>query len=109
ERLRVERELIGRDVDKTFLADRRRIRYKYRIEVENLRDTTQTVFVRDQLPVSRHEQVKVKLDAAAPQPTEHTDLNQLEWKLNLAPAAKQTVQFELSVEFPRAMDVVGLA
>jgi uncharacterized protein (TIGR02231 family) len=109
ERLRVERELIGRDVDKTFLADRRRIRYKYRIEVENLRDATQVVFVRDQLPVSRHEQVKVKLDAATPQPTEHTDLNQLEWKLNLAPAAKQTVQFELSVEFPRAMDVVGLA
>ncbi len=108
ERLRVERKLAGRDVDKTFLADRRRIRYKYKIEVENLRDATQMVFVRDQLPVSRHEQVKVKLDAAAPQPGKHTDLNQLEWKLILAPAAKQTVQFEFSVEFPRGMEMVGL-
>jgi uncharacterized protein (TIGR02231 family) len=109
ERLRVERELLGRDVDKTFLADRRRIRYKYRIEVENLRDTPQTLLVRDQIPVSRHEQVKVKLDAAAPQPSKHTDLNQLEWKLALAARTKQTVQFEFSVEFPRAMEVVGLA
>ena len=108
ERLRVERKLTGRDVDKTLLADRRRIRYKYRIEVENLRDAAQTVYVRDQLPVSRHEQVKVKLDAASPQPAKHSDLNQLEWKLNLAPAAKQTIQFEFSVEFPRTMDVVGL-
>jgi uncharacterized protein (TIGR02231 family) len=108
ERLRVERKLMARDVDKTFLADRRRIRYKYRIEVENLRDVQQVVYVRDQLPVSRHEQVKVKLDGAAPQPSSHSDLNQLEWKLALAPAAKQAVQFEFSVELPRAMDVVGL-
>ncbi len=108
ERLRVERKLMARDVDKTFLADRRRIRYKYRIEVENLRDVQQVVYVRDQLPVSRHAQVKVKLDGATPQPSKHSDLNQLEWKLALAPAAKQAVQFEFSVELPRAMDVVGL-
>jgi uncharacterized protein (TIGR02231 family) len=108
ERLRVERKLTGRDVDKTLLADRRRIRYKYRIEVENLRDAAQAIYVRDQLPVSRHEQVKVKLDAATPQPAKHSDLNQLEWKLNLAPAAKQTVVFEFSVEFPRTMEMVGL-
>jgi uncharacterized protein (TIGR02231 family) len=109
ERLRVERKLMARDVDKTLLADRRRIRYKYKIEVENLRDAPQAVFVRDQLPVSRHEQVKVKLDGAVPQSSKHSDLNQLEWKLTLAPGAKQSVQFEFSVEFPRAMEVVGLA
>jgi len=109
ERIRVERKLVGRDVDKTFLADRRRIRYKYRIEVENLRDTPQVVFVRDQLPVPRHEQVKVKLEAAEPRPARHTDLNQLEWKLTLEKNAKQVVQFEFSVEFPRTLDVVGLA
>jgi len=108
ERLRVERKLTRREVDKTFLADRRRIRYQYRIEVENLREAPQVVYVRDQIPVSRHEQVKVKLDAAEPQPDEHTDLNQLAWKLALAPGAKQSVQLEFSVEFPRTMEVSGL-
>lgn len=108
ERLRVERKLVAREVEKTLLADRRRIRYRYRIEVENLRDTPQVVFVRDQLPVSRHEQIKVRLEASEPKPGEHTGLNQLEWKLTLPPSAKQIIQFEHSVESPRSLEVVGL-
>jgi uncharacterized protein (TIGR02231 family) len=108
ERVRVERELAARDVDKTFIGDRRRIRYAYTIEVENLRDAPQTIFVRDQLPVPRDEQIKVRLEAADPKPVEHTELNQLEWKLTLDKSAKQTIRFDFSVEFPRAMDVVGL-
>jgi uncharacterized protein (TIGR02231 family) len=109
ERLRVERKLIARSVDKTFLADRRRLRYGYRIEVENLRDTPQTVGVRDQLPVSKHEQVKVKLESADPKPTKHSELNQLEWKLVLEPAARQVIQLDFSVEAPREMELSGLA
>lgn len=108
ERIRVERKLTARTVDKTFLADRRRIRYGYRIEVENLRDTPQTVYVRDQLPVSKHEQIKVKLEAADPKPARHTELNQLEWKLALNKGARQVLQFDFSVEYPREMDVSGL-
>jgi len=108
ERVRVERELAARDVDKTFIGDRRRIRYAYTIEVENLRDAPQTIFVRDQLPVSRDEQIKVRLEAADPKPVEHTELNQLEWKLTLGKSAKQTIRFDFSVEFPRAMEVMGL-
>jgi len=108
ERIRIERKLAARDVDKTLLADRRRIRSKFRIEVENLRDVPQVVVVRDQLPVSRHEQIKIKLEAAEPRPAKHSELNQLEWKLTLEKGARQVIQFEYSVEFPRTMDVVGL-
>ena len=108
ERVRVERELAARDMDKTFIGDRRRIRYAYTVEVENLRDTPQTIFVRDQLPVARDEQIKVKLEAADPRPVEQTDLNLLEWKLTLDKGAKQTIRFDFSVEFPRAMEVTGL-
>ncbi len=109
ERLRVERELAARDVDKAFLlGDRKRIRYAYTIKLENLRDTPQVIFVRDQLPVSRDEQIKVKLDSADPKATEHSDLNQLEWKLTLDQGAKQTIRFDFTVEFPKTLDVVGL-
>jgi len=108
ERLRVERKLAARDVDKTLIGDRRRIRYAFTIEVENLRDGPQIVLVRDQLPVARNEQIKVKLEAAEPEPTEHTDLNQLEWKLMLDRATKRKIRFEFSVEHPRNMVVNGL-
>ena len=108
ERLRVERKLAARDVDKTLIGDRRRIRYAYTLEVENLREGPQVVLVRDQLPVARNEQIKVKLEAAEPEPSEHTDMNQLEWKLVLDKARKQKIRFEFSVEHPRSMVVNGL-
>jgi uncharacterized protein (TIGR02231 family) len=108
DRVRVERKLTQRAVDKTFLNDRRRIRYGYRIEVENLRETPQTVVVRDQLPVPKHEQVKVKLESIDPKPAKHTELNQLEWKIVLGKGARQVLQFEFSVEHPREMQMSGL-
>jgi hypothetical protein len=67
------------------------------------------VVVRDQLPVPRDEQIKVRLESADPKPSDHTELNQLEWKLALAPGAKRTIRFDFTVEHPRQMDVVGLA
>jgi uncharacterized protein (TIGR02231 family) len=110
ERLRVERELVNREVDKAFiLGDRRKIRYAYTIKLENLRDQPQTIFVRDQLPVPRDEQIKVKLESADPKPAEQTEMNLLEWKLTLDKGAKQTIRFDYGVEHPRAMDVIGLA
>jgi uncharacterized protein (TIGR02231 family) len=109
ERLRVERELKAREVDKaSLLGDRRRVRYAYAIELENLRDAPQEVRVRDQIPVAQDEQIKVRLDAADPKPAEQTELNQLEWKLMLDPHAKRVIRFEFSVEHPRALDVIGL-
>ena len=109
ERLRVERKLALREVDKAFsLSDRRRLRYAYTIEVENLRDAPQTVLVRDQLPVARDEQIKIKLESAEPKPTEQTDLHLLEWQLTLQAKAKQKIRFEFSVEAPRAMELQGL-
>lgn len=109
ERLRVERELAQRDVEKAFIVgDRRRLRYAYTIKLENLRDIPQTVLVRDHLPIARDEQIKVKLESAEPKPAKQTDLNQLEWKLTLDKQSKQTIRFDFSVEHPRSMEVIGL-
>lgn len=109
ERLRVEREMVAREVDKAFIiGDRRRIRYAFEIEVENLRDTRQTLLVRDQWPVSRDEQIKVKLEAVEPKPAEQSELNMLEWKLALEAGAKRKLRFDFTVEHPRNMDVMGL-
>jgi uncharacterized protein (TIGR02231 family) len=109
ERMRVKRELKARDVDKRFASDRRRVRYAYEIEVENLLASEQTIYVRDHIPVARHEEIKVKLEFADPKLTEQSELNQLEWKLALAPGQKRLVRYEYMVEAPRAMEIRGLA
>lgn len=109
ERVRAERKLEKREEDKaSLLGDRKRIRYAYSITVENLRDTAQVIFVRDQLPVARDEQIKIKLDSADPKPSEQSELNLLEWKLTLDKNAKQTVRFDYSVDFLKAVEVIGL-
>jgi uncharacterized protein (TIGR02231 family) len=109
ERMRVERELINRDVDKAFvIGDRRRIRYGYTIQIENLRDGPQSITVRDQIPVPRDEQIKVKLEGADPKPSAQSELGQLEWTLTLDRGAKRTLRLDFSVEHPRSMDVIGL-
>ncbi|MCA9898344.1 MAG: mucoidy inhibitor MuiA family protein [Ardenticatenaceae bacterium] len=108
DRITVERKLARRDVDKKLLRDQRQLRYGYTIAVKNLLTTSAQVVVKDHIPVSRHEQIKVKLDDVRPQPTEQTDLNLLEWQLNLVSGAEQTVRYDYTVEHPRSLQVVGL-
>jgi len=108
DRVRVERELKRREVDKRLIGDKRRLRYAYEIRLENLLPTEARVTLHDQIPVPRHEDIKVKLEFAEPRPTRQTELNLLDWELTLAPGEKRTVRFDFVVEHPREMGVVGL-
>jgi uncharacterized protein (TIGR02231 family) len=104
----IQRELKARDVDKKLIGDKRRLHFAYEIEIRNLHNGKIDLEVHDQFPVSRHEQIKVKLEAADPKPREQTELNELEWQLSLAPNAKQIVRFDFTVEHPVTMQVMGL-
>lgn len=109
ERMTVERELTAREVDKKMIGDRRRIRYAYDITLHNLTGAAQALELRDQIPVARNEQIKVKLEKSTPNVSEQTRLNELVWTLTLADGAKQSFAYEYTVEHPRDMQVVGLA
>ena len=108
DRVKVERELKRREVDKKLLGDRRRMRYGYEIRLENLLTTPAKLTLHDQIPVARREEIKVRLESADPSPTEQTELNLLRWELTLAPKEKRVVRFDFSIEFPRAMDVIRM-
>lgn len=108
ERIAVEREMVRREVDKRFLRDQRQLVYGYEIRVHNHLGTPATVTVQDQFPVSRHEQIKIKLEKVSLTPVEQSELAILEWKLDLAPGEEKTIRYEYSVEHPRQMRVAGL-
>ena len=108
ERITVKRELVRREVDKRLLRDVRQVVYGYEIKLENLLAAPARVTVQDQYPVSRHEQIKVRLDRVAPEPAEQSELHILKWQLDLAAAEKKTIRYEYQVEHPRALNVVGL-
>jgi uncharacterized protein (TIGR02231 family) len=108
DRVKVERELRGRTVDKTLIGNTRRTQFAYTITVTNLLAAPARVTVLDQLPVARHEAIKVKLLDASPKPTEQSDLNILKWELDLRPQEKRELSFAFTVEHPREMTVVGI-
>jgi len=108
ERIAIERELVKRDADKRRLRDNRQLRYGYEIKVHNLLGVPAQLELHDHFPVSRHEQIKVKLEQAHPEPAEKSDLNLLEWHLQIAAGTEQTISYEYSVEHPRSLRVMGL-
>lgn len=108
DRLKIERELKRREVDKTILGGKRRIRYGYEIRLENLLDRQAALTVHDQIPVARHEEIKVRLESCEPKATVQSELNLLDWELDLAAKEKRTIRFDFSVEFPQAMEIRGL-
>jgi len=108
DRLKIEREIKRREVDKTILGGKRRIRYGYEIRLENLLASRAKITVHDQIPLARHEEIKVRLETCEPKPTAQSELNLLDWELELAAKEKRTLRFDFSVEFPQAMEIRGL-
>jgi uncharacterized protein (TIGR02231 family) len=108
DRVKVKRELKRRDVDKKLIGSKRRITYAYEITLENLLPFQARLTLHDQFPVSKHEEIKIRLEDTNPQPVEQSELNLLKWDLNLAAQEKRQVRFDFSVEYPPALDVVGL-
>ena len=60
------------------------------------------------MPVSRNEDVKVKLEFADPKPSAQEDMNLLTWELTMKASEKRTIRFVFGVEYPQAMQIRGL-
>lgn len=108
ERISVERELTRRDVDKARLRDRRQLQYGYKITLKNLLPNEVVVEIHDQIPVARHEGIKIKSLKLSPEPAEISDLNVYEWKENIPGGEELEINFEFLVEHPRSMKIIGL-
>jgi uncharacterized protein (TIGR02231 family) len=108
DRIKVERELKRREVEKTLIGGKRRIHFGYQTTVENLLDRQAQVTLHDQAPVPRHEDIKIRLETADPRPSQQSELNLLDWELTLAAKEKRLVRFDFVVEFPQGMELVGL-
>ena len=108
ERITVDRELTRRDVDKARLRDRRQLQYGYKIEIHNLLPTKVTIEIHDQIPVARHEDIKVKPLHLSPDPTDKSELNVYEWSVDVPAGEELSLSYDFLVEHPRSMKIIGL-
>lgn len=109
DRIRVERELIKHEVDKSLVGGKRRVHFGYELRLENLLGEPVKLTVHDQLPLGGHEDIKIRLENADPKPQEQNELNLLDWEINLTPGEKRSIRFGFAVEYPQEMQVIGLS
>jgi uncharacterized protein (TIGR02231 family) len=108
--IKVKREQIERSVEKGALlqSDQRRITYAYRITLHNYSSYPRNLIIRDQIPVSQHERIKVKNQFFQPFPTERTKLEILTWRLSLPPDGEYKIDYRFTIEHPQDVQVKGL-
>jgi hypothetical protein len=109
DRLTVERKLTEQTTAKALVGNTKRTLYAYRITLTSHLAVPARVTVYDQVPLSRHEEIKAKLQDANPRPSEQTGLNVLQWDLVLEPQGKREIQFSFLLENPRQMRLVGIS
>lgn len=107
EGLKIERELVERQVDKKLIGNQRRTSYAYRLIVTNLQQLPVNLTLKEQLPVSRNEQIKVRLSVTNPK-IEAGEMGMLEWIMSLPPQAKQELDYQFVVEHSPELTVMGL-
>lgn len=107
EGLKIERDLIERQVDKKLLGSQRRVTYAYRLRVTSLLERSANLKITEQLPVSRNEQIKVRLNRSNPQ-IQSGEMGILEWAIALLPQAQQELSYQFTVEHPSDMTIIGL-
>jgi len=109
EAMSIKRKLINRYTEYTGLTGgRKRITYEFRIDAQNNHKTEQHLQFKDQLPVSRNEQIKVALLEPEDQAVAREDDGKLMWDWQLKPGEKRSTTFKFSVEYPKELDVSGL-
>lgn len=117
----VKRKLVNRLTQNTgSFSKRARITYEVQITAENNRKTAETVIVKDQLPISRHEKIVVTMvspaaadirpeaDGGDDGVVRKDEDGVLSWTLKLQPGEKRTIPLKFYVEYPTDFPVAGL-
>ncbi|MFB2771243.1 mucoidy inhibitor MuiA family protein [Pelatocladus sp. BLCC-F211] len=107
EGLKIERELVERQVEKKLIGSNRRIIYAYRLIITNLLNQPANLKLTEQLPISRNEQIKVRLTRSNPQ-IQLGEMGILEWDVIISAQGKQEIYYQFMVEHPPQLTVVGL-
>jgi uncharacterized protein (TIGR02231 family) len=114
ESIRVKHKLLKKRGDEKGIFTKSKVReFAYSIALESHRKTPETIIVRDQLPVSQDEKIKVTLDMLHPPENPEKDKEKLspgalEWKILLPAREHYRIEFGFTVAYPKDVHVAGL-
>ena len=104
---KIERNLVQRQVDKKLIGNKKRVTYAYRLIINNLQARESSLKLTEQLPVSRDENIKVRLVQVEPK-IKLGEMGVLEWNLTLPEGGKQAIDYQFTLEYPPEANLYGL-
>ena len=104
---KIERNLVQRQVDKKLIGNKKRVTYAYRLNIKNLQARESSLKLTEQLPVSRDENLKVRLVQAEPK-IKLGEMGVMEWSLTLPEAGQQEINYQFTLEYPAEVSLNGL-
>ncbi|MHA2245655.1 MAG: mucoidy inhibitor MuiA family protein [Candidatus Hodarchaeales archaeon] len=108
-KIKVIRKLSSQELAKKGMISKTRHRQmEVTIEVTNNRKEVTILYVKDRLPKSRHEDIKVKIVNLVPPPCKHTKLNQCTWEFKLKSQEKQTIVETYDIEHAADQTITGI-
>jgi uncharacterized protein (TIGR02231 family) len=113
--IKVKREKIKDKIDETFFGKMERqtiIRsMQFKITVENLKEKPAKVKLLDNIPVSRTDKIEVKDIKVSLEPKDRKYQDKegvMLWELVLSPKAKQEINIEFVITYPKDMPIAGI-
>ena len=107
--IRVKRKLINKLTETSGIFSKsKRITYDVGIEVENLKQTSQSVSIQDNIPISQSDEITVDVESPKPEEASRDANGLITWKIDLKPGERRELNLKFSITFPSDMNISGL-
>ena len=105
--LQVRRETLQDKRDQRILGKNQQLQRAYRVNIENLSNTVERIEVRESIPVSKHEDISVYLDAEETSKGFTLDEYKgfVSWTIDVAGNQKEALNLMYQVELPASWEV----
>jgi len=109
ERIQAKKVLINKfQESKGLLGGKKQITYEYEIQIQNKRETEETIVIYDQVPIAMNEEIKIELLEPKKEIKELDNDQKLEWTVKLKPGEKKIIPLKYKVLFPESNNIYGL-
>jgi uncharacterized protein (TIGR02231 family) len=113
ESVQIDYKLVNKfSKDEGLFSKKNKIVYEYKTEIKNNKKIECLIKVKDQIPVSQNQEIKIELlDPKYKEDTANlkkTDDGIIEWNHKINPGEKVVIGLKFSVEYPREIEVTGL-
>ncbi|MBI4722652.1 MAG: mucoidy inhibitor MuiA family protein [Candidatus Stahlbacteria bacterium] len=106
DRIKVKRELVKKMKSEAGIFNKaEKMEYLYKITIKNYKNTAIAITVKDQLPISQDEKVKVSETELNPNPSKKEVNGIIEWGLTLEPQEEKEIKIGFAIEYPPGINI----